>query len=365
MFKHLNYKFSQLKILRGFHGSLRLYFHLLILLSLLPGLLLMIYSLSSKRHCELWVVLITLFCVLKISWFGVERLILRRVNELIALSKRLAAGDLSVRTGRTDSVGLLGELTQAFDQMAASLDSQNKQIQVRANQVAALSELASEIAVEQDLSTLIEQVLEKMMTFLNTSQATVALYDQATEALVLTAAKGLPSPIGMRIKMGEGPMGRAAQTRQPVVVEEYPQGEGCLPEFGGLPYSAQIHIPMVYRGSLVGVLGVAYAAPAHQLSQEEMHLLNLFAEQAASSIKNIYLFKDAHRRFQIMEAINEISTSLRVTEKIDDFLSVLLEKTTLIFNTIIGSIWLYDPADNSLHQVVSNGIPQGENRIKT
>jgi HD-GYP domain-containing protein (c-di-GMP phosphodiesterase class II) len=202
------------------------------------------------------------------------------------------------------------------------------------------------------------------MTFLNTSQAAVALYDPVTEDLVITAAKGLQMPIGMRFKMGEGVVGRVAQTRQPVVLEDYTQWEGRLPKFAKLPSSTPMQIPMVYRGDLVGVLVVADTALAYLFNQEEMHLLNLFAEQAASSIKNFYLFKDAHLRLQIMEAINEISTSLRVTEKVDDFLSVLLERTTSIFNAIIGSIWLYYPADNSLHKVVSNGNPQGKNRPK-
>jgi HD-GYP domain-containing protein (c-di-GMP phosphodiesterase class II) len=211
----------------------------------------------------------------------------------------------------------------------------------------------------------INQVLEKIMTFLNISQATVALYDPATDDLVVTAAKGVQIPNGIRIKMGDGPIGRAAQTRQLVAVEEYTQGEGRLPEFGELPYSTRVHIPMMYRGDLVGVLGVAVTAPAHQFNQEEMHLLNLFAEQAASAIKNVRLFEDTHRRLQIMVGINDISTSLRVAQKIDDILPVLLEKTTSMVNAIMGSIWLYDPADDSLHKIVSNGIPHGDSHLNS
>jgi putative nucleotidyltransferase with HDIG domain len=157
--------------------------------------------------------------------------------------------------------------------------------------------------------------------------------------------------------MGEGAVGSAAQTRQPVIIEDYRLWEGRLPEFEKYPFSAVMQAPMVYRGELIGVLGVAETGPARKFSQQEIRLLSLFAGLAASAIKNARLFEETARRLQELEAINDLSTALRVTQGIDEMLPLFLEKAMTMVNAIMGSIWLYKPADNSLHQIVSNGIP--------
>ncbi|MGH2606949.1 MAG: PAS domain S-box protein, partial [Anaerolineales bacterium] len=54
-------------------------------------------------------------------WVGSELFILRGTRALLAATRRLAAGDLSARSGLPESGGEVGELAQAFDQMAASL----------------------------------------------------------------------------------------------------------------------------------------------------------------------------------------------------------------------------------------------------
>ena len=363
LFIRLYRKFLQVKTIRSVRENLRPSFYLLIFLSLLPGILLAVYSLISKTYFDLLIVFITGICTLSISWFGVERLMLRRVKELIALSKRLAAGDLSARYGQAIPVGDLDEITRAFEPMAAFLESQTQQIQTRAKQVAVISELASGIVIEGGISILLELVLEKAMKLLDTSQATLALYDPAADDLVITAAKGLNMPIGMRIKMDEGPVGRAAQTRQPVIIDDYVYCEGRDADFQVGPDLTVIQVPMASRGDLVGVLGLVVSTQEFRVNQEIIQLLNLFAEQAASAIKNARMFEDKDRRLQMMETINGISTSLRVAHKVNDILPVLLEKTTAMVNAIMGSIWLYDPADNVLHKVVSSGVPLAKSQI--
>ncbi|OGP71453.1 MAG: hypothetical protein A2W09_05795 [Deltaproteobacteria bacterium RBG_16_50_11] len=65
--------------------------------------------------------LITLLALLA-AWVGGKFLILRRINALLSVTKRLAGGDLSVRTGIAYGRGELGQLEQAFDEMAESFE---------------------------------------------------------------------------------------------------------------------------------------------------------------------------------------------------------------------------------------------------
>jgi putative nucleotidyltransferase with HDIG domain len=186
----------------------------------------------------------------------------------------------------------------------------------------------------------------------------MTLYDLARGDLEIAVAKGYQVPVGKRIHMGEGAAGRVAQTRQPVIINDYQDWEDHLSEFEVHPFSLAMYAPIIYREELIGVLGVAEIEPAaRKFSQADAHLLSLFASLVATAIKNVRLFEETRSRLQELEAINDVSTALRIAQKIDEMLPVLLEKTMATVNAIMGGIWLYDPADNSLRQIVSNGIP--------
>ena len=55
------------------------------------------------------------------AWFGAERFIMRQVKAMVSASRRLAAGEMSARTGLPYGKGELSQLAQAFDEMAVAL----------------------------------------------------------------------------------------------------------------------------------------------------------------------------------------------------------------------------------------------------
>ncbi len=79
----------------------------------------------DKVNRDLWRNLIWLGLVaimaLAAAWFGADLFIVRPVRRLRGVTERLAAGDLTVRSGPDYPVGELGLLAQSFDQMADSL----------------------------------------------------------------------------------------------------------------------------------------------------------------------------------------------------------------------------------------------------
>jgi len=63
------------------------------------------------------------------SWFGGEHFILRQVRVLSETARRLAEGDLSVRTGLKTSGNELAQLAKTFDSMAGSLQQHIKDLE--------------------------------------------------------------------------------------------------------------------------------------------------------------------------------------------------------------------------------------------
>lgn len=73
-------------------------------------------------------VVIVMVLALLAAWFGGDVFILRRVKQLVDATRRLAAGDLSVRIRALENKDELGKLAGAFDEMAESLEQRTDQL---------------------------------------------------------------------------------------------------------------------------------------------------------------------------------------------------------------------------------------------
>jgi two-component system cell cycle sensor histidine kinase/response regulator CckA len=65
------------------------------------------------------------FAALAAAWVGTERVVIRRVRALLTATRRLAAGDLSARTGAGSGPSELRQLGRAFDDMASALEQRD------------------------------------------------------------------------------------------------------------------------------------------------------------------------------------------------------------------------------------------------
>ena len=88
----------------------------------------------------LWLGIASMVALLA-AWFGGDLFLLRQVRTLLATTRRLAAGDLSARTGARYGQGELGQLERAFDEMAAALQDKEAE-RLRAHEKLRISQIA-------------------------------------------------------------------------------------------------------------------------------------------------------------------------------------------------------------------------------
>ena len=72
---------------------------------------------------NLRVLTIVVLITLALAWLGSDFFVLRRVRGLLHATKRISSGDFTSRTGLPHGEGELGELAQAFDRMAETLQA--------------------------------------------------------------------------------------------------------------------------------------------------------------------------------------------------------------------------------------------------
>jgi PAS domain S-box-containing protein len=84
---------------------------------------------GPRRELAVNLIMFSLVALLALAaaWFGGEAFILRPINALLGVTRRLTDGELSARAGSAYTAGELGQLSQAFDQMADVLQQRERE----------------------------------------------------------------------------------------------------------------------------------------------------------------------------------------------------------------------------------------------
>ena len=164
----------------------------------------------------------------------------------------------------------------------------------RADELDALRTTMADITAELELSSLLATIVERAAGLLDATGGELALYDDANQELRIVVSCNLGRDyVGTRHKLGEGAMGRVAQTRQPLIIEDYHAWQGSLSQYPHI--HATLAAPLEIGGRLVGVFTTVATDPNRRFGPADLHLLNLFAHQAAIAIENARLYDQAQR----------------------------------------------------------------------
>jgi diguanylate cyclase (GGDEF)-like protein/PAS domain S-box-containing protein len=233
-----------------------------------------------------------------------------RVNyfEAVHLRKDGTAVEVSLTTSpiRNDAGVIIGASTIAHDIM------ERKQAEARlarhAREAAALFETTRDLSgIQHDLSGLLETIVKRAVGLLQAGSGSIFLYDAERQDLEIVVTTGPELPLGTHFALGEGMAGCVAQTRAPLLVEDYRRWEHRSRQVGEIPFSASVEVPMLYGGQLVGVLAVnEVGATIRKFTEEDARLLALFASQAASTVQSAHLFDQTQRRLRETMLLNRI-----------------------------------------------------------
>ncbi|HSM16819.1 MAG TPA: GAF domain-containing protein [Gemmatimonadales bacterium] len=227
------------------------------------------------------------------------------------LANRELVGVLVVESNRPDAFDEddLKILTAAANQAGIAIGRARllRAERARADEQEALRATMADLAGRLDLGTLLKAVLERAVRLLGVSHGELAIYDAETEELEIVANHniGRKDTTGTRMKLGEGAMGHAARTHEPLLIPDYREWSGRSAQYAAVDFHAVMVAPLLIGGHLVGAIAFMDKDPARQFGTEDLRLLNLFAPQAAIAIENARLFTAAqHQRQYFQELVD-------------------------------------------------------------
>ena len=183
------------------------------------------------------------------------------------------------------------ELAGAFGDAAAAAFGHDRVAELHARELArqaALTRAAKALHEPSDLETLLTRICREARGILDAD--TVVVYRGTPEdGLTIAAASGAPPEIvGTRLPAGAGLSGKVLQTGAPMLTNDYRSLSGVpsVAAFGR--YEAALAMPFLFSEEQRGVLSVGYARP-HRVVQDDLKLLETFAELAAAACRNAAL----------------------------------------------------------------------------
>jgi len=141
------------------------------------------------------------------------------------------------------------------------------------------------------------------------------------------------------IGLGEGIVGNAAETRQPILVDDVRTDSRYLNALDAV--RSELAVPMTARGKLVGVLDVQ-STRLNAYSEQDRALLRLIATRVAVSVDNATLYRRAERQNRTLRTLAYLSQEFSSILDLDELLGKIAETVRALINYDAFSILLVD-----------------------
>jgi diguanylate cyclase (GGDEF)-like protein len=187
--------------------------------------------------------------------------------------------------------------------------------------VAILYDASQAILSTFDLDEVLNQILTIIRDYFQLQNGAVLLLDKPKSELFVKVHLGREDvDVGLRIPVGQGLTGTAAQLKRPIYVPDVSKDPRYLHRIEGT--RSEVAIPLMVRDEIVGVLDFQ-SEQLSFFSDEIIDLLTLFSTQASLALENARLYSLERRRAEQLEAINAVARQTTAVRDLDELLGVV------------------------------------------
>jgi len=210
-----------------------------------------------------------------------------------------------------------------------------------------LLEVADVVNTTLDLETTLRRVAELVRKVIDFEIFAILLLNEQRQELYVRFSVGYPPEIAerVRVKVGQGVTGRAAETRQAVLVADATREDFYI---SALPnVHSELAIPLIVKNRVIGVIDIEAPEKAH-FTEEHKRLLTLIASRMAVGIENARLHTRITRQARTLLLLNEIARELTSILNLDELLKRIAELLRRLIDYQMFSILLVDPTGEKL-----------------
>ncbi len=240
----------------------------------------------------------------------ITRSIADPLKALADTSTKIAAGDLSL-TARVVRKDEIGNVAQAFNQMTERLSSLINTLEERVGERTRALETAAEISLQitsiLDKETLLDYVVQRIQTEFDFYHTHIYLLDPETKELVMASGSGEVGQKlkarGHRLQIGQGIVGRVAQTGQPLISEDVTQSSIFVRNDLLSNTQSELAVPLLKGEQLLGVLDIQ-SEQLDRFTGEDLSLMQSVANQLATALDNARLLANTQEALREVGRLN-------------------------------------------------------------
>jgi len=210
-----------------------------------------------------------------------------------------------------------------------------------------LLEVADVVNTTLDLDTTLRRVAELVRKVIDYEIFAILLLNEKAQELRFRFQVGYPKEVADRIKIrvGEGVTGRAAQQRQAVLVNDVRTEDGYIDVVPNV--CSELAIPLIVKNRVIGVIDIEAREPGY-FREEHKRLLTLIASRMAVGIENARLHTRTTRQARTLLLLNEIARELTSILNLDQLLKRIAELLSRLIDYQMFSILLLDVTGEKL-----------------
>jgi sigma-B regulation protein RsbU (phosphoserine phosphatase) len=210
-----------------------------------------------------------------------------------------------------------------------------------------LLEVADVVNTTLDLDTLLTRVAGLVRKIIDYDIFAILLLNDKTQELRIRFQVGHPSEASerVRIKVGEGITGLAAERREPVLVNDVSKEPEYITSVTAV--RSELAIPMITKNKVIGVIDIEAPQPNY-FTEEHSRLLTVIASRVAIGIENARLYTRVSNQAKTLLLLNEISRELTSILNLDQLLKRIGDLLTRVIDYHMFSILLLDPSGEKL-----------------
>jgi phosphoserine phosphatase RsbU/P len=210
-----------------------------------------------------------------------------------------------------------------------------------------LLEVADVVNTTLDLDTTLRRVAELVRKVIDYEIFAILLLNEKTQELRFRFQVGYAREVAerLKIKVGEGVTGIAAQRREAILVDDVSTNPSYISAVPNV--RSELAVPLIVKNRLIGVIDIESPQPNH-FTEEHKRLLTLIASRMAVGIENARLYTRTTRQARTLVLLNEIARELTSILNVDELLKRIAELLSRLIDYQMFSILLLDAAGEKL-----------------
>ena len=226
-----------------------------------------------------------------------------------------------------------------------------------------LFDLGRQVAAVLDFDDLLQKIPQLIKRLMSFEALAVYLLDERRTEIKVAYAIGYPETTEpTRLKLGQGLVGAAVATEQPILVNDVNADPRYVEIVPGM--RSEIVVPLLHKSRPIGALNLLSCQPDH-FSERDVTILRQFAAHVAGALVNARLFERSRLDAEAFEALAEIGREVTSLLDLDQLFARLAQLTKRVIDyRTFGILLLNDDNELEIKLALHFGEKRDVPRVK-